>query len=488
MLNNNMVTRSALMKPSLARFSLALFIALEIALIVSMLTVYWLSTPVAVPQLGKGEQPLIAQQIENMAQDVRQTARLIARHPQTVACLKTGAEALCRTQAANIYALNEGAQIYLVPAQSVESQAAYPAVLPEAYTHLVQPGQTLPTATSNFGLTVSEPVRDGSQLLGHVVLTQAAPHLQELFDGLPLPGGYLELRQYSTPGVYSVVQRRGDENLKTSASATVLPLNGTPWKLAVWRAQPSMPLLSYFTVWLVLSLLLATMVWLVQSRLRVWMSEDLNAIVSLVTDIRRLRVRSSYPVNLIEFEKPVSMLIKLAQLTVGKQKQVETEASLDHLSQVYNRRSFEVRQSELFKTLQQGWVHSLLIIDIDNFKFVNDTYGHDAGDQLIVQFGQALKTHLRGSDFVARLGGDEFCVIFPNTALPRAIELSDRLRASLPAVLELQPGVLHRLNWSGGLSEYSLKDSAENMALSRADNALLEAKRNGRNTTRQKVA
>ena len=133
-------------------------------------------------------------------------------------------------------------------------------------------------------------------------------------------------------------------------------------------------------------------------------------------------------------------------------------------------------------------MHSLLIIDIDNFKFVNDTYGHDAGDQLIVQFGQALKTHLRGSDFVARLGGDEFCVIFPNTALPRAIELSDRLRASLPAVLELQPGVLHRLNWSGGLSEYSLKDSAENMALSRADNALLEAKRNGRNTTRQKAA
>ena len=349
MLNNNMVTRSALMKPSLARFSLALFIALEIALIVSMLTVYWLSTPVAVPQLGKGEQPLIAQQIENMAQDVRQTARLIARHPQTVACLKTGAEALCRTQAANIYALNEGAQIYLVPAQSVESQAAYPAVLPEAYTHLVQPGQTLPTATSNFGLTVSEPVRDGSQLLGHVVLTQAAPHLQELFDGLPLPGGYLELRQYSTPGVYSVVQRRGDENLKTSASATVLPLSGTPWKLAVWRAQPSMPLLSYFTVWLVLSLLLATMVWLVQSRLRVWMSEDLNAIVSLVTDIRRLRVRSSYPVNLIEFEKPVSMLIKLAQLTVGKQKQVETEASLDHLSQVYNRRSFEVSRANCSK-------------------------------------------------------------------------------------------------------------------------------------------
>ncbi len=476
------------MKPSLARFSLALFVALEIALIVSMLTVYWLSSPVAKLPQAKGEQPLIAQQIENMAQDVRQTARLIARHPQTIACLKTGAEALCRTQAANIYALNEGAQIYLVPTQTVDSQAAYSAVLPEAYTHLVTPGQTQATATSSFGLTVSEPVRDGNQLLGHVVLIQAAPHLQELFDSLPLPGGYLELRQYDNAGAFTVVQRRGDENLKTSAAATLLPLADTPWKLALWPAQSHASLLSYFTVWLVLSLLLAAMVWLMQSRLRIWVSEDLNAIVGLVTDIRRQRVRSSYPVNLLEFEKPVSMLIKLAQLTVGKQKQVETEASLDHLSQVYNRRSFEARQSELFKTLTQGWVHSLLIIDIDNFKFVNDTYGHDAGDQLIVQFGAALKTHLRGSDFVARLGGDEFCVIFPNTPLARAIELAERLRANLPAVLELQRGVLHRLNWSGGLSEYSHKDTAENMALSRADNALLEAKRSGRNTTRQKAA
>ena len=64
--------------------------------------------------------------------------------------------------------------------------------------------------------------------------------------------------------------------------------------------------------------------------------------------------------------------------------------------------------------------YSLLILDIDNFKQVNDTYGHDAGDQLIVQFGKLLKEHLRSSDFVARLGGDEFCVIFPNTPLKKS--------------------------------------------------------------------
>ena len=341
-----------------------------------------------------------------------------------------------------------------------------------------------------MSLTVSEPVLDGTILLGHVILTQAVPHLQDLFDTLPLPGGYLELRQYTGAGTYTVVRRRGDESLKTGSAAREIALAGTPWKLALWKdsPRPAVALLTYFTVWLVLSVLLTAMVWLVYLRLRTWISEDLNAIVNLVTDIRRQRVRSSYHVNLVEFEKPLAMLVKLAQLTVGKQKEVESQASLDHLSQVYNRRSFEARQSDLFKTLQQGQVHSLLIIDIDNFKYVNDTYGHDAGDQLIVQFGQALKLHLRASDFVARLGGDEFCVIFPNTPLPRAVELAERLRGNRPAVLELTPGVLHRLNWSGGLSVYSPKDSAENMALIRADGALLEAKRGGRNMTRIKAA
>lgn len=455
----------------------------------TMLSVYWVSNPTRHATSAQDEGRVIAQQIEGLASDIHQTAKLIAKQPQTIACLKSGAEDLCRNQAANIYTLHEGAQIFLVPAQRVTGQTGAP-VLPEAYTRLVAGAYAQPTSAASMSLTVSEPVLEGTTLLGHVILTQAAPHLQDLFDTLPLPGGYLELRQYTRPDTYTVVRRRGNESLKTGSVAREIALSGTPWKLALWKdsPRPAVTLLTYFTVWLVLSVLLTAMVGLVYLRLRTWINEDLNAIVSLVTDIRRQRVRSSYHVHLAEFEKPLAMLVKLGQLTVGKQKEVESQASLDHLSQVYNRRSFETRQSELYKTLKQGQVHSLLIIDIDNFKYVNDTYGHDAGDQLIVQFGQALKLHLRASDFVARLGGDEFCVIFPNTPLPRAVELAERLRANLPAVLELTVGVLHRLNWSGGLSEYSPKDSAENMALIRADGALLEAKRGGRNMTRIKAA
>ncbi|OYY58371.1 MAG: GGDEF domain-containing protein, partial [Hydrogenophilales bacterium 28-61-11] len=155
--------------------------------------------------------------------------------------------------------------------------------------------------------------------------------------------------------------------------------------------------------------------------------------------------------------------------------------------QVHNRRSFDEKQKELFASMKEGWSHSLLIMDIDNFKQVNDTFGHEAGDQLIIKFGEALKATLRNSDFIARLGGDEFCVLFPFTPLERAQELAERLRAKMPENVELIKGVTQRLSWSGGLSEYSRDDKEENEALARADAALLEAKRGGRNVTRIKA-
>jgi diguanylate cyclase (GGDEF)-like protein len=204
--------------------------------------------------------------------------------------------------------------------------------------------------------------------------------------------------------------------------------------------------------------------------------------------MRQHKLRREYPSSLAEFERPMRTLFKIANMVIGRQKKVSTEATLDHLSQVSNRRSFELKQSELFKTLKEGWTHSLLLLDIDNFKQINDTFGHEAGDRMIVAFGRALKENLRSSDFIARLGGDEFCVMFPYTTLERAQELAERLRKSMPKTVELIPGVTQKLAWSGGLSEYSKDDTQENQALSRADAALLEAKRGGRNSTRVKTA
>ena len=211
-------------------------------------------------------------------------------------------------------------------------------------------------------------------------------------------------------------------------------------------------------------------------------------LVRFTNDLRQQRLRSSYPVSLAEFQTPLATMLKLGKVMMGQQKEVSSQARLDHLSQVNNRRSFDEKQKELFASMKDGWSHSLLILDIDNFKQVNDTFGHEAGDQLIIKFGDALKSCLRNSDFIARLGGDEFCVMFPFTPLDRAQELAERLRAKMPESVELIPGVTQKLSWSGGLSEYSREDKQENEALARADTALLEAKRSGRNRTLVKDA
>jgi diguanylate cyclase (GGDEF)-like protein len=205
--------------------------------------------------------------------------------------------------------------------------------------------------------------------------------------------------------------------------------------------------------------------------------------LKLTNDLRRQRLRPAYAVALAEFQAPLATVQKLCKVMLGQQQEVTTQARIGHLSQVHNRRSFDEKQKELFASVKQGWAHSLLILDIDNFKQVHDTFGNEAGDQLISKFGSALKNGLRSGDFIARLGGDEFCVLFPYTPLERAQELAERLRSKMPVAVELIPGVPQKLSWSGGLSEYSREDRGENEALARADAALLDAKRDGRNVT-----
>jgi diguanylate cyclase (GGDEF)-like protein len=238
----------------------------------------------------------------------------------------------------------------------------------------------------------------------------------------------------------------------------------------------------------VASLVIAIVVMAITLTVRNRVADNLRTLVKLTNDLRLQRLRTDYPVSLAEFQMPLETMLKLGKVMLGQQKEVTFQARLDHLSKVNNRRSFDEKQKELFASLKDGWSHSLLILDIDNFKQVNDTFGHEAGDQLIIKFGNALKTCLRNSDFIARLGGDEFCVLFPFTPLDRAQELADRLRVNMPESVELIPGVTQRLSWSGGLSEYSRDDKEENEALARADAALLEAKRGGRNATRIRAA
>jgi diguanylate cyclase (GGDEF)-like protein len=332
---------------------------------------------------------------------------------------------------------------------------------------------------------------DGKRL-GFVIVEQSVPQLQALFDTLPLPdaAAYAELQQKEAGDASVVLMRRGNQAIKRNGHPTLIALAGTPWQIAMWR--PVTPVVEnvapYLLGWVVAGLVIAILVMAFTLTVRNRVIDNLRMLVKLTNDLRQQRLRADYPVSLAEFQTPLETMLKLGKVMLGRQKEVTSQARLDHLSKVNNRRSFDEKQKELFASLKDGWSHSLLIMDIDNFKQVNDTFGHEAGDQLIIKFGNALKTCLRNSDFIARLGGDEFCVLFPFTPLDRAQELSERLRAKMPESVELIPGVTQKLSWSGGLSEYSREDKEENEALARADAALLEAKRGGRNATRIRAA
>ena len=475
---------------SISRFGLIL--AAVLVLLAGIVTsAIYLSRPQAQPVPEELDKPVMAAQIEFLAEAMQRTAARIAAHPQTLACFDSAAPEVCQAQAANLHALNQDATVLFV---TDGQRQLLPGFLPgDTRRLLANAGRAGASATATFNLSLSHPVTgsDGKRL-GFVIVEQSVPQLQALFDTLPLPdaAAYAELQQSQAGDAAVVLMRRGNQAIKRHTRPTLIALAGTPWQIAVWR--PVTPVVEsvapYLLSWLVASLIIAILVTATVLAVRNRVTDNLRTMVKLTNDLRQQRLRTDYPVSLAEFQAPLETMLKLGKVMLGRQKEVSSQARLDHLSKVNNRRSFDEKQKELFASLKDGWSHSLLIMDIDNFKQVNDTFGHEAGDQLIIKFGNALKASLRNSDFIARLGGDEFCVLFPYTPLDRAQELAERLRAKMPESVELIPGVTQKLSWSGGLSEYSREDKEENEALARADAALLEAKRGGRNATRIRAA
>lgn len=154
-------------------------------------------------------------------------------------------------------------------------------------------------------------------------------------------------------------------------------------------------------------------------------------------------------------------------------------AATDVLTGLPNRREM-MRELDAQLALAQrgGQSLSLLLIDIDDFKQVNDLHGHATGDAVLSRLGHTLGTQLRGSDRLGRWGGEEFVVVVPGVALPGAMELAERLRqATLSGPL---PPPLTRLSISLGVAEHRPGDTADTL-LQRADAALYRAKQQGRN-------
>ncbi len=161
---------------------------------------------------------------------------------------------------------------------------------------------------------------------------------------------------------------------------------------------------------------------------------------------------------------------------------LETLAMTDVLTGLFNRRyALERLAVEIASARRHGDALSLVLLDADRFKAVNDTYGHDAGDAVIRALGDALKQGFRAGDLVCRMGGDEFLVICPRTPLEAAFQVAERARASI-AALRVPAG---EGAWQGSLSAgvAALGPGVEDVEslLKAADLGVYEAKRLGRN-------
>jgi len=171
---------------------------------------------------------------------------------------------------------------------------------------------------------------------------------------------------------------------------------------------------------------------------------------------------------------------------ITERKQLEENlqllATTDSLTGVANRRHFLNRVSEEIKRIKRyGGTCVLIMLDLDHFKRINDTWGHATGDQVLRHFTQLVQGHLRDTDLLGRLGGEEFAVLLPETAQDGAVNLAERMRKHV----EIEPARSEKgqiaYTVSLGLTSIAAQDGNPDAVLARADEALYQAKSNGRN-------
>jgi two-component system, cell cycle response regulator len=193
--------------------------------------------------------------------------------------------------------------------------------------------------------------------------------------------------------------------------------------------------------------------------------------------------------------KPIVMPILTARMEallrsseLVRRLEVQTEllaklAAFDDLTGSYNRRSlFHHLEAELSRSRRYGRSLSVLMADIDHFKKVNDQYGHLVGDQALRWVATTLQNELRSMDFLCRYGGEEFCAILPETNRPGAARAAERIRSALERHVFVTDGLSLSLTVSVGGASWTPSDDQEIPdLLARADRALLDAKRAGRN-------
>ncbi len=185
----------------------------------------------------------------------------------------------------------------------------------------------------------------------------------------------------------------------------------------------------------------------------------------------------------VRLKETIRELEQTKQLVLKQNRLLEKLASQDMLTGLYNRRHLvETLKQEVERCYRYNADLSLLMLDLDHFKKVNDTWGHDCGDYVIKEFASRILSCIRESDFAFRFGGEEFIVLLPRTGMHGAVATAEKIRILCEKELFLYPPYSINMTVSVGVSSYTeCPPKHHEDMICHADHALYYAKENGRN-------
>jgi len=207
--------------------------------------------------------------------------------------------------------------------------------------------------------------------------------------------------------------------------------------------------------------------------------------LSEASNTRIAELRVSYE---LENARKDAEILQLRSLALERQVEesriaharLAARASLDALTGLYNRGHLPALETELAAALVTGEPASLLVLDVDRFKEINDSHGHLAGDRVLIQIARTLKRNARTTDMPVRYGGDEFLVLLVGLDAEAAFALAERLRLAIAEVNVKHDSSVLRATVSVGVATADADTQGLSALIARADNALYSAKKAGR--------
>ncbi len=210
------------------------------------------------------------------------------------------------------------------------------------------------------------------------------------------------------------------------------------------------------------------------------LSEAFNKMASSIDSYRKEILEYSYNLEKKVAERTKELELKNKKLEEIKKK-LDKAAKTDPLTQLFNRRAmYDNMKIEMIRYKRSGKTFSLILCDIDDFKDINDNFGHNCGDYVLKAIAKKLKKNLREQDIVSRWGGEEFLILLPETEVLGAIKVAEKLRLSIEEEVFVFNGKPFNLTMTFGVAEY---DAVYNIdeTINSADKAMYEGKNSGKN-------